>query len=331
MRLRYSFLLIKIICISLIWVTSSADGTPTIQFDTLSFSFNTVALNQKLVYTFKFKNIGSGDLTIRDIKTSCDCAAAAVGMKSIPHNRYGEILVTLSTGSTTGEKKENIFVYSNDSAHSPVELTVSAFVRSAISITPSQLDFPDLRYGQGTSQIVIIKFPKEENLKISSITTLSPFLSARILPDKSRSPDKILVSVNISSTWNIGKFTGALRFYTNSSTFPMLRLAVSGEIKGTINITPDRIFFGLAKRGGKITRSILMTNSGKGIFSITKIDSSVKGLSFQIETIRKGKQYKINAILDTTLAEKQISDKVVLHTDLSEQSSFELPVFAYLQ
>lgn len=328
MKRRFGFLFLPSTLICLIPAVSLAAGSPKIQFKTLSYSFNTVNLNQKVTYNFKFKNAGTGDLAIKEIKTSCDCAAVENVHKPVPPNSDGEIIATLSTGSTVGEKNESIFVYSNDPKQSPIELKLSAQVVSEITMTPPELDFSEVSYGHEATRQVRLVDAHDKNFRVIKIITDSPNLIAKIV---SQNSGTVFVSITVNSAMPLGNFSGTVKLYTNNQTVPVLEVPVSGEILGTISATPDRLYFGIVKKGDKLSRTLTISSQGSLKFSILKIDSPVKGLTFKVETLTKGKEYKISAVLDSAKADRQVSDKVTIHTDYAKQSSVTVPVFALVQ
>ncbi len=328
MKKQICLLLFHIIAIQLMCTFSVAADVPKIQFDTLTYSFHTVNLNQKVTYNFKFKNVGTADLVIKDIKTSCDCAAVENIHRPVPPNGEGEIIATLSTGSTVEDKNESIFVYSNVPKQPPVELKLYAQVVSEITIIPSELVFSDLSFGHEMTRQVTLINSKDKDFRVDKIVTGSPNLIARI---SSQIAGKVVVSVTVNSAVPVGHFSGNLKIYTNNKIVPVLDLPVSGDVQGSLSATPDRLFFGVVKKGENLTRTITISGPENLKFSILKVESQVKGLSFKVETVTKGTQYKIYALLNSAKADKEISDRVIVHTDFPRQPTMTIPVFALVQ
>ena len=67
----------------------SAYKGPRIQFDKEVWDFGKTKQGKILNHVFKFRNTGDTTLLIKNVRTSCGCAAALVSDKEIPPNKNG--------------------------------------------------------------------------------------------------------------------------------------------------------------------------------------------------------------------------------------------------
>lgn len=92
------------------------------------FDFGKALANRTLKKEFVIRNIGSADLVIDRVTTSCGCAAALVDDKLLKPGQSALLRVELQTLATPGRLERRILVRSNDEAHDPLEIKVQVTV-----------------------------------------------------------------------------------------------------------------------------------------------------------------------------------------------------------
>ena len=91
--------------------------------------FGVVQEGKKVEYTFKIANFGTGDLLIKDIKTSCGCTAALVSSEKLAPGEKGSLKVELDTTNRLGRMSRTITITSNDPTEPQKILTIYADVQ----------------------------------------------------------------------------------------------------------------------------------------------------------------------------------------------------------
>jgi hypothetical protein len=93
-------------------------GTAVISFTGYEHDFGKVAEGEKVGYTFKFKNTGTGNLIINSATTTCGCTVPKYSTKPIASGKNGEMEVIFDTSGRRGIQTKTITVRSN--ANTPV-------------------------------------------------------------------------------------------------------------------------------------------------------------------------------------------------------------------
>lgn len=107
---------------------SRVDG-PRMEIDPEEFDFGHVQQNQELVHEFVVRNVGSEDLEVLKIATSCGCAAALVADRVIAPGGETILRVTLETRRYRGRKERTVSIASNDRRR-VLQIHVQAFVET---------------------------------------------------------------------------------------------------------------------------------------------------------------------------------------------------------
>ncbi len=97
----------------------SANGTieqdlPEITFDSIEYNFGTIAIGEKVVHKYNFKNTGSAPLLIGDVKPSCGCTTLKDWPKDpIMPGESGTIGVEFNSEGYPGAITKTILVHTN--------------------------------------------------------------------------------------------------------------------------------------------------------------------------------------------------------------------------
>jgi len=101
---------------------------PKIQFEQTFHDFGKIKEGSVVDFTFKYKNVGSDVLEIKNVRTSCGCTAAVVSGKSLKPNEEGTIKVEFDSANREGAVTRTITVTSNDPTEQQKTLTITSFI-----------------------------------------------------------------------------------------------------------------------------------------------------------------------------------------------------------
>lgn len=118
-------------------------------------------------HTFIIQNTGDEELVLERIITDCGCATTESD-KAIAPGQQGKITVSFnSSGYQDFTVTRKIRVYTNDPAHDPTILTISAFVEAPLNMTPQRVSFTGVP-GEPMSRTVTITPTDRYPLKVVS-------------------------------------------------------------------------------------------------------------------------------------------------------------------
>ena len=106
---------------------------PKIEFKEESKDFGRVKQGKVLTHSFRFKNVGDETLIVRNVRTSCGCAAALASKRELEPGESGEIKATFNTRGYSGHNIKYIYVESNDPTANQKQLVMKA----SIDVPPS--------------------------------------------------------------------------------------------------------------------------------------------------------------------------------------------------
>lgn len=101
---------------------------PRISVEPEAFDFGKALQNKVLHKDFVIRNIGTEDLVIDRVSTTCGCTVAAGYSKLVKPGQSTTMSVQLQTRTYNGRVERKVLVRSNDATRDPLELKVQATI-----------------------------------------------------------------------------------------------------------------------------------------------------------------------------------------------------------
>lgn len=101
-----------------------------IQFYEETHDFGIVIEGEKVVHKFKFKNIGKGNLIIKNAHASCGCTIPSFSNEPIEPGNEGEIELVFNSEYRIGKQTKNVMVWTN-SQKEPIQLSITCNIVEA--------------------------------------------------------------------------------------------------------------------------------------------------------------------------------------------------------
>jgi len=154
---------------------SSPGPPPRIECDSYKADFGEIYRGERVFHTFTIRNRGSGDLVLKEIRSTCSCAVAKLtigdlvlreeDLKERNEKRWigavrpgleAQLEVELRSAKTTLPGKDvhlnkQIRIVSNDPARPSLPLTLEATMMSPFEIEPEKFDFGRVKKGAGAT------------------------------------------------------------------------------------------------------------------------------------------------------------------------------------
>jgi hypothetical protein len=324
--------------------TRISPESPVIRFDSEMYDFGDIPQDQEVEHLFKLTNEGSKTLEILKIQPSCSCISTYIKGNEIQSGKSREINLVYNSIGRTGQDFHTVIIQTNE-LHKPfVYLTIAANVKREYRISPPKLYFDSIPQSTEGKQYLTFFDLTKTNLKITRVKASHKHIIAKILPLQNlpsapgtQNNLKIgMVEVLILPGLPIGVFKEKLIIYINSKTAPQVVVPVEGIITGDIVAFPNKLFFGLIKKGEEFTRTVDIFSVTKKKFIVEKVDYKLDpsmaeySLCFtQINNPEKGTYYRLIMKLKALNIRERLESAVKIQTNLPEQSTIEIPIYAW--
>jgi hypothetical protein len=230
-------LLLVVVGAALTVVPLHAQQGPVIKFKEKSWDFGKTKQGKVLTHVFRFQNAGNATLIIRNVRTTCGCAAALISSKEIKPGQTGEIKVTFNTKGYEGNQTKYLYVDSNDPKDPKAQLTVKAAIdvppRPRIELDRYQVDLGPVLESEGIETQITLSNPGERELSVEFSHKDSEFrIGNRTVPTplKIAAGKEVTVNMKIRPRRNLGLIREYVLLRTNDPMRPNLSLYVAGYI-----------------------------------------------------------------------------------------------------
>jgi hypothetical protein len=313
---------------------------PHIVFDQSVHDFGLVMDKQELKCTFTFRNAGTQTLIVEKVNTGCGCTVANMPKQQFAPGETGSIEITYNPKGT-GSQNRSIQVMTNDAKQRVTTVALNAHVLPLIEARPSTVQFGQVVCGQERKVEVVI-VSRDPNMKIDSITTNGPEVTAKELPDREPVqliekdlPGRKVIEVTLSPDAPPGR---VLKMITIQATAAKsdgkpeqhtLNVNAFAAIKGELSVQPPFIRVRPLAVNEPFDREAIITREGGQPFKIldTKIlNSTLEGVTASVEPYENGaaKGYKIVIRGKAGDTAKSFRGSVEVTTDMPKEPTVEI-------
>ncbi|MBW7996195.1 MAG: DUF1573 domain-containing protein [Candidatus Glassbacteria bacterium] len=206
-----------------------AGAEPRLEVDRMDFDFATVYRGDEARHTFTLSNTGTDTLKITKVRSSCGCTVPSVAKRELGPGEQTELTAVFDSGRFQGSVTKNIYVYSNDPASPITKLTIHAYVKQDLMVSPASIYFAGLKEGESVHREIEIRNLSGQAVNIREIASTVSSLEIQ-LEKPVLEPDEVtLLHLRIPKLSKGMKLTGELTIF-NSSHEDELKIRLYGGL-----------------------------------------------------------------------------------------------------
>ncbi|MGE5439562.1 MAG: DUF1573 domain-containing protein [Bacteroidota bacterium] len=111
-------------------VPDTTQNGPVLQLSEAKHDFGVMEEGKIAGWKVSFKNAGTSDLDIKDIKTSCGCTAASVSGRHLKPGQEGSLLIEFDSANKSGKLSRTVTLYTNDLKQPEQTIVIFAEVKN---------------------------------------------------------------------------------------------------------------------------------------------------------------------------------------------------------
>lgn len=204
----------------------SKTDAPSIQFEQTNYNFGKIKKGQKVVYDFKFKNVGQDKLVINNVQSSCGCTVALASSDELLPGASGLIKATFDSTNFIGPVTKTITVMDNDPKQPIVTLNITGEVFTDVMTDKPALFFGSIKKGKEPQQVITV-FVSNPGIKVTAVTVTDPHIK---LTSINKLPSQETFNVTILSNAPVGLINAEILIYSTSKEQPVLRIPIIGVV-----------------------------------------------------------------------------------------------------
>lgn len=270
-------------------VGADPDGSypgPAINVSPASFDFGSMHQNQTRNAETFIKNVGTDTLNIQFVRPTCGCTAADLEVTSLAPGESTKLEITFNSKRFSGPVTKQVHIGSDDPANRQVTLMLSADVKVAVKVEPSQQYIANRSIPLGESWIEQVTFSTEEvpELDVQLESHNQDVMDVEIQNRFEGDPQKSVMIVKTHASLSPGSYNEVIKVKTNVQQTPSITISVRARMLGNLTVAPGSLSFGMVEGGQEIDGSVKVTASRKDLdFQVTRAEIDIPDLDVSIE------------------------------------------------
>ena len=310
------------------WTAGAGDWTEIV-FPERSHDFGTVAKGSKVRHSFKLVNSTNQEIHIASWEKLCGCTDVKVGARDVPPGTQTVVEVLIDTTNFKEYKASGIKLLLDRPTVVSVDLRVTCFIRTDVTLNPGQVDFGIVNRSKGPKLELSLAYTgAQPNWAVTEMRTISDHVVAE-LKEQARSPGgqvNYVLTATLRPSAPIGVFKDEITLKTNDPSSPTIPVSVSAVVQSNVVVSPAVINFGTVKAGQTIQKTVLVRSAqpfqvteikpGQPDLSVPETGADSKGLHSLVLTFKvPGRPGPYNASVD-------------FETNLKDEPAARLTAFA---
>lgn len=278
--------------------------------------FGDVYERDAFIHTFEVKNIGTENLLIETVRTSCGCTVAEFDSIIAP-GQVGKITLNLDGSKVNGTFTKSATVRSNDPDHPSMSVSLGGNILEYISIEPERVYLRGMHGEAVERELTITAHEQGTDFEILGISSnVDDKITYRVEPSTEAGVYKVKIFKNPKltkiNTW------GSLHIATNNEHTPDKVVQVNVITPGSIVVSPSIVDFGKVDNarlmGAERIEKEIMISKANGDFSIKEITFSSNHYKAKVEPL-DGRSYRVIVGFRPDSKDLSYSDEMVISTD----------------
>lgn len=296
-----------------------------------AFDAGTVARGSKVRHTFKLVNRLDRDVRIVNWRTKCGCTDVRVGARQIPPGTQTTIEAVIDTTKFTGYKPSGLTLVLDLPTPVEVDLNLSCFIRSDITLNPGLVDFGIVGRGgsaKPTASVVLNYAGGMPNWGVVKMQTRTKTIAAR-LQEQDRSPGgtvQYLLTATLDPADLNGFFKDDVTLFTNDPGTPTVNVAVAAQVQSAVTVSPSSLLLGQVKPGQVIKKTLLVRSSQP--FKVTGLKPSKDDVTATPDADEARSVHKVDVSFKAPAQGGPFNAVIEIATDLKDEPPAKLSAFA---
>jgi hypothetical protein len=189
------------------------------------FDFGRVYKGTKAKHSLLVKNTGTDTLNITDVSAQCGCTATLMSKRAIAPNESADLSITFNTAEYDGKVMKHVYVSSNDTSASDLEIEFTAYVVQSLTPDPAAVTFMVSKADSTYTSSLTLTNSTPDAIHILSVTSVFDGLQTRLFKNELMPGEQTEMQVSLRPQ-KIGSYKGTLQLRTDHAAQPVVEIDV---------------------------------------------------------------------------------------------------------
>lgn len=297
----------------------------------ITHNFGEVPHGTLCVHKFTITNIYDVPMQITDVRKSCTCLDYVPMTKVLQPNESADFTITMNTGKFVGLNAQTFYVTVGPKYVSTAVIRVQATSRTDVSLTPGAVTFGSVAQNSKASQSVSVKFTGKasRDFKLTEVSPVQGPFEVKFTEISRGGPLRggveYQVDVTLKPNAPAGPFSEQVSIKTSDATYPVVQIAVSGNVAAPIELAPNKVRFDGVPVGQPASQRILVRAAKP--FKVVGVDGAGDGVTVDLPAASVAGQVQFLTVKFDPTKAGVVTRTLTVRTDL-EGGTATLPVEA---
>lgn len=272
------------------------------------------------VHEFVLRNTGKEPLTIERTQGSCPCTKITYGGPIAPGGE-DKLRVELDSSIINGTATVTVDIFVKG-YETPVRVSLRVNVVGKLLAKPGQARWIFVQHEKEGTLGQTVYAADGADFKITAVQ--SPMPAITVTYREAKPEERVAgfggsqwrVEPTLDSAAPVGAITGFVVVTTTHPLQKVIRIPVSGFVRPTLLITPERSDFGTLELSGRRHATYQVRNFATESIAVTGAETDIPGITAKLEPVEKGRRYNVVVVLDpAVMKEGPFSGKLRVTTE----------------
>ncbi|NIP87045.1 MAG: DUF1573 domain-containing protein [Planctomycetales bacterium] len=228
-------------------------------FDHLEYDFESLARGSKAEHRFRIKNIYRETIKIDSVRSSCGCTDPRVLKNVLASGEETELIAEFNTIAFDGSHQATITVLFAEPFAAEVRLKVRGYVRQDVVFTPGRIELGPVEADTGAVRSVKIAYAGRPDWEIVDVRSANRDFEVELTP-LLRSDGRVEYEMlfRLKEGAPAGYVNDQVFLVTNDHTQQMIPLAVEGQVRSGLTVSPASLHLGVLRPGQTVTKRLVV-------------------------------------------------------------------------
>lgn len=302
---------------------------PRIELPEPVFAFGSVAEGARVKHDFVVRNAGGSDLVIHQVVPACGCTAASPAQSIVKPGEQTTVHVEFDSTGFSGDKSKATRINTNDAESPSVFITLRGYIEPSLVVQPQRIMFGEIeRSDDGSMPTRDLIIEARGNTTIAGVSSLSRQVT---ITERSSSPQRRELSVSLSPEVLNGELRERLVVdLAGEGGNRSINVPVMGMVRGSIQLKPAMLSFGILEGSALIERSARIENTSRGQLKILEVSSDNPAVEVTVRPVQAGKVSVLKVSVDPSKVQRDLRSSITITTDSRTQPTLVLGVYGIL-
>lgn len=310
---------------------------PDMKFDVMEHDFGKIDDSGPVEFDFRFTNKGAGLLKIGNVQTTCGCTVPTLERKEYSGDESGVIKVRFDPKHKSGPQTKVITVETNDRSQPRIQLTIKSDIQPLVKMDPQFVSMEPIEKGKTLAKLVTVTGRAKDFTVTLAKAEPADIFQTRIVETKDVVVDKIpqrqsVVEISLKPGAPVGRHNASVMILTNEVKAGEMKLGVSAEVLGDLQVNPARISLGVPMVGADFSGEVKIVHKSAKPFKIRGTDlRAITEPPVPMEVIvtasPTGEGTTIKLVGKAGETPLRYTGELVLSTDVAGEETIRVPVY----